>query len=165
MVTLPSVSKVVSRLPLVLYRTTAKSSSLSEEIPAAMIFPSGCTTTEYASSSVLLPMSVVTLPSVSKVVSRLPLALYRTTTKSSPLPGRVCPATMIFPSDWSATDFARSSLLLMPMLVVTLPSVSKVVSRLPLGLYRTTAKSSEPLPYEPPAKMIFPSVCSAIDVT
>ena len=69
-VVLPSVSKVVSRLPLVLKRASAKSAPL---VPVTMILPSVCMATAVAVSLLLLAMSVVVLPSVSKVVSRLPL--------------------------------------------------------------------------------------------
>ena len=71
-VTLPSVSKVVSREPSVAYRAMAKSLLL---LPATSIFPSLWIATAFAVSAVLVPMSVVTLPSVSKVVSSDPSVL------------------------------------------------------------------------------------------
>ena len=91
-VCLPSVSKVVSRVPVVVYRTTAKSVDEPED-PVATIFPSLCIATAFAESGVLVPMSVVCLPSVSKVVSSDPSVLYRTTSKSA----MSLPTTSIFP--------------------------------------------------------------------
>ena len=94
-VTLPSVSKVVSSAPVVVYRKTAKSLLL---VPATTIFPSLWIATAFAVSAVLVPMSVVTLPSVSKEVSSDPSVLYRTTAKFSLSPTLPIPATTIFPS-------------------------------------------------------------------
>ena len=145
-VCLPSVSKVVSRVPVVVYRTTAKSVDEPED-PVATIFPSLCIATAFAESGVLVPMSVVCLPSVSKVVSSDPSVLYRTTAKFPLLRAMppLLPATTIFPSLCIATAFAES-VVLVPISVVTLPSVSKVVSSDPSVLYRTTSKSAMSLP-------------------
>ena len=104
-------------------------------------------------SVVLVPMSVVALPSVSKVVSSAPVAVYRAMAKSLLL----VPAAMIFPSLWMTTAFALS-LVLVPMSVVALPSVSKVVSSDPSVLYRTTAKFSLRPTLPIPATTIFPSL-------
>ena len=125
-----------------LYRTAAKSVD-EPEVPATTIFPSLCIATALPESAVLVPMSVVTLPSVSKEVSSEPSVLYRTTAKF-PLLGAMpplLPATMIFPSLCIVTAFAVS-VVLVPMSVVTLPSVSNEVSSEPSVLYRTTSKSA-----------------------
>ena len=153
-VTLPSVSKEVSRAPVVVYRTTAKSLLL---VPTATIFPSLCIATALPESAVLVPMSVVTLPSLSKEVSSEPSVLYRTAAKSVDEPE--VPATMIFPSLCIATALPESSVLV-PMSVVTLPSLSKEVSSEPSALYRTTAKFPllGAMPPLLPATMIFPSL-------
>ena len=45
------------------------------EFPATIIFPSDCKITALASSLLLLPTSIVDLPSVSKVESRVPSVL------------------------------------------------------------------------------------------
>ena len=70
-------------------------------------------------------MSVVNLPSPLKLVSRLPLLLKRASPKSISEP-YVHPATTILPSAWMAIDLAPSVLSM-----VTIPSASKLVSRLP----------------------------------
>src|SRR5262249_11595990 len=68
---------------------------------------------------------------------------------------------MIFRSGWRATAKASSPKL--KKSVLTLPPVPKLVSRLPSGLYRASAKSSDVLGLkETPARMIFPSGCMAM---
>ncbi len=81
------------------------------------------------------------MPPPLRLVSKLPSALYRTRAKSDePYPNWLLyPATKILPSDCRETLYALSS----PdrIAVVTIPSPSKLVSKLPLALYRTKAKS------------------------
>ena len=85
-----------------------------------MIFPSDWSDASLRESS---PMLVVILPSPLNVVSRRPSCSYRTTAK----PLLELPAAMIL-SLCNATDLATAY---SPRLVVTLPSPSNEVSRLP----------------------------------
>ncbi len=82
MVTLPSVPKLVSSVPSTLYRETEKSELLPlTEFPATTILPLSSIATLVAELS-LPPKSVVSLPSVPKLVSSVPSTLYRATAKS-----------------------------------------------------------------------------------
>ena len=64
---------------------------------------------------------------------------YRANPKCAPLALSADPAATILPSDCIATAYAASEL--PAKSVVTLPSPLKLVSRLPSGLYRASAKS------------------------
>ena len=142
--------KVISKLPSVLYRATAKVKVFA--LPATTILPSFCSATAFPLSSP--PKSVVTVPGKIpvglKVTSKLPSVLYRATAKSL----SDSPATTILPSFCSATAFPLS---IPPKLVITvpgkLPVELKVISKLPSVLYRATAKS----PSASPAMTILPS--------
>ena len=58
------------------YRATANDGGPPAPLrPATTIFESPCIATAVPASDVLVPMSVVTLPSVSKVVSRAPVVV------------------------------------------------------------------------------------------
>ena len=77
------------------YRATAKTGGPETLLlPATTIFESPCIATALAVSDELVPMSVVTMPSVSKVESSAPVGVYRKTAKSDEL----VPATIIFES-------------------------------------------------------------------
>ena len=149
MVTIPSPSKVVSRLPSLLYRAKANSSaSPALTPPETTILPSDWIATATPSADV--PMVVVTRPSPSKVESKVPVLLYRASANFPSEP----PATTILSSDWIATALVLTAV---PMAVNTLPSPSKVVSKVPVLLNR----ASENVPSEPPTATILPSACMA----
>src|SRR5205085_143068 len=87
------------------------------------------------------PKSVVSLPSLSKLVSRLPSGLYRVRAKWKVTPILEYPAATILPSAWIAILLAPSSDDA-PMGVVTMPVPPKVVSSSPLGFVRSSSDSS-----------------------
>ncbi len=76
MVTSPPVPKLVSSVPLLLYRASAMSKAAR---PAATIFPSGWTATDSAEAlskdGFGVEKGVVTFPPVPKPVSSVPLLL------------------------------------------------------------------------------------------
>ena len=82
----------------------------------------------------VLPVSVVVV--VPKVASRLPSGLYRASANWVNPPVPEAPAATIFPSRCSARALAESlcSLESVLTIVVTVPPVPKVASRLPSGL-------------------------------
>ena len=157
---MPSSENEVSRLPLMLYRTSAKSSSLPLlAYPATTILSSACMATPCAVAS-SDPTWVMTMPSSENEVSRLPLMLYRTTATCQSPSNQTLPATTILPSLCSATALARS--LSPPIAVVTMPSLEKEESSQPLLRYRATANTwSLSLSVAYPATTILPSGCMA----
>lgn len=88
---------------------------------------------------VSVPSAAVTFPSPSNVVSSRPLGWYRTRAKSFVDPVLANPPTTILPSACRAIAPATSFEL--PIVVVSFPSPSNVVSSDPFALYRTTAMS------------------------
>ncbi len=153
-VSMPSVLKLVSSVPSELYRATAKSVRLAlNEVPATTILPLPSIATLEATPP-LLPKSVISLPSVSKLVSSVPSTLYRATANSGLLPLREAPAMTILLLPSISMLLAKSSL--PPKSVVSLPSVSKLMSSVPSALYRATAKSELMPLNEFPATTILP---------
>src|SRR5437763_12804316 len=75
-VTFPESPKLVSRLPLAPYLNTVKQDwpPALNECPTTTIFPSPCTATPWP-LHVPVPTTVVTLPLLLKLVSRLPSEL------------------------------------------------------------------------------------------
>ena len=72
---MPSPSKEASRVPLALNLTKViVFVTPLFEVPATTIFPSDCTHIDSAESVAARPISVVVVPPVPKVVSRLPAA-------------------------------------------------------------------------------------------
>src|SRR5215471_12516875 len=161
-----SVTAGVECTALPTYRASAKSArALTVAPPATTILPSGCTAMENGRS---LPpaKSVVTLPLAPKLVSSVPLPVNLARAKSYTPPTRVCPTAIIFPSDCRATAEGSDGTSSAPAKsVVTLPLAPKVVSSVPLVLYRARAKSKPLFVKRPaaPATTILPSGWTATD--
>src|SRR6266540_3800539 len=99
--------------------------------PTVTIPPSAWMPRAVATSKLVVVISVVTLPSPSKEVSRLPFGLYRARAKRVFSPPVLPPATILL-SSWIATALAPAA----PAKgVVTFPSPPKEVSRAPSVLY------------------------------
>src|SRR5207237_3095811 len=95
-------------------------------------------------------MGVFTLPPLPKLESRLPFEFIRTSAKSCLLPFHALPASRILLSVWTITLETSSTLQAYegglvvqasPTRIITLPSESKLVSRLPFVLDRSAGKS------------------------
>src|SRR5581483_9420989 len=170
-VNFPSALKAVSRVPSALNCAIAKSDDPPSSNPPTTIRPSGRMATAVAWSS--NPKSTVAFPPVPKVPSSVPSGLTRATAKLFGLPttppSPVNPATTILPSGWIATALACSTTPSEPKLNVSLPgalpmapvpAALNVVSRLPSGLRRVTAKSAAPASSNP-TTTILPSAWTA----
>jgi len=141
----PLIPKLVSSVPLAVYRVTNPLASKSEaaRAEATKIFPLG----RSASAVALSPASLAPFP-LPKVGSGSPSDKKRRSRKRS--------ATTILPSGSTPTALVSPGI---PE-NATIPAFPNVGSRLPFVAYRTTSMVMPP----PPTATIFPSVCRAIAV-